>query len=157
MASGFAADSALSVGQHGASDFQLGFGHEDLARAIGCDSLERGIRRLGNAVTAINAGRAKQPAHHLGLHLAGHCGNYNAVGHARRLLDKRPVSRRPDAARAEGGDARRGSFSPSDTKAKRPLFETRMINQQALVARTRSCWNLAHTLRLCSARQGRVG
>jgi hypothetical protein len=84
----------LSVGEQCASDFQLGLGHEDLARAVGCDSLERRIRRLGNAVTALDAGGAKQPAHHLGLHLAGHCGNYNAFVHARRLLDERPGSGR---------------------------------------------------------------
>lgn len=78
-------DSALSVDEHCASSFQLGLGYEDLARAVGCDSLECGVRRFGNAVTALDPCGAKQPAHHFGLHLAGHGRNYNAFVHVRRL------------------------------------------------------------------------
>lgn len=86
--------SVLSVDEHCASGFQLGLVHEDLARAIGCNSFECGVRRLGDAVTALDPGGAKQPAQHVGLDLAGHRGNDNAFVHARRLLDERPV---PDA------------------------------------------------------------
>ena len=82
----------LGVGEHGASGFELGLVHEDLARSIGCDPLEGGVRCLGHAVTAGDPCRAQQSTHHVGFQLIRDRGDYRAVIHAGRLLDERHQS-----------------------------------------------------------------
>ena len=77
---------ALRVGEHRAGCFEIVRVHEDLARAVGGEALEGRVRRLGHAVTAIEAVRAEQPAHDVGLDLAGNGGDNDAFVHRRRLL-----------------------------------------------------------------------